>query len=86
MPEISRFYGIIISMYYNDHNPPHFHVKYSEFTADIKIKDFAVMKGSLPPKAIGLVAEWATLHKEELESNWEASRQKKPLISITPLK
>ena len=85
MPEISRFYGIIISMFYNDHNPPHFHAKYGEFRADICIKNFAVISGSLPPKAFALVVEWAAQHKEELMNDWEAARQEIPLSPINPL-
>ena len=73
-------------MYYNDHNPPHFHAQYGEYRADIRIHDLAILKGILPPKAIGLVTEWALLHQEELENNWEASRQKKQLSPISPLK
>ena len=55
MPEISRFYGIIIYMFYEDHAPPHFHVKYNEHEAVISLEDFAVTQGKLPAKAIGLV-------------------------------
>jgi len=57
MPEVSRFFGIIISMYYEDHNPPHFHAMYGEYKATININDFAILEGSLPPKAFALVVE-----------------------------
>ncbi|MFN3466706.1 MAG: DUF4160 domain-containing protein [Candidatus Brocadiales bacterium] len=57
MPEISRFFGIIIAMFYDDHNPPRFHARYGSYKASIKIKDFAVLEGFLPPKAMGLVME-----------------------------
>lgn len=57
MPEISRFYGIIISMYYADHNPPHFHAIYGEFKATIRIDDLGIHEGYLPPKALGLIVE-----------------------------
>ncbi len=70
MPEISRFYGIIIYMYINDHNPPHFHARYNEFEATISINDFALLKGKLPAKAYTLVIEWALLHQDELIENW----------------
>lgn len=70
MPEISRFYGIIIYMYINDHNPPHFHARYNEFEATISINDFAWLKGKLPAKAYTLVIEWALLHQDELIKNW----------------
>ena len=85
MPEISRFYGIVIRMYYDDHNPPHFHAHYGKNSAVIKISDFAVLEGHLPPKAIGLVTEWASLHKEELLKDWELARTMKELFMIDPL-
>jgi hypothetical protein len=71
MPEISRFYGIIIYMFYEDHAPPHFHVKYNENEAVISLEDFAVTQGKLPAKALGLVMEWATIHHDELLENWK---------------
>ena len=58
MPEISRFYGIIIAMYYNEHNPPHFHAKYGEFKAEIDIKTLQILKGEIPKRAKALVLEW----------------------------
>jgi hypothetical protein len=85
MPEISRFYGIVVFLFYDDHNPPHFHVQYGEYKAVIRINDFALMEGYLPPKAMGLVNEWATLHKSELHENWEFSREALPLNKIEPL-
>ena len=66
MPELSRFLGIIISMYFDDHNPPHFHVRYNDFRALISIKDLSLFQGELPPRVLGLVMEWAELHKNEL--------------------
>ena len=72
MPVVSRFYGILIKMYFGDHVPPHFHAEYNEFSAQIAIDDYAVVKGWLPPKALGLVMEWACLHKSELLENWES--------------
>ena len=85
MPEISRFYGIVIYLFYDDHNPPHFHVIYGEYKAVIKINDFGLMEGYLPPKAMGLVNEWATVHKNELIENWEYSKIALPLKKIAPL-
>ncbi len=70
MPEISRFYGIIIYMYVKDHNPPHFHAKYNEFEGTFSIENFAVLNGKLPSKALSLVIEWAAQHQEELLENW----------------
>ena len=70
MPEISKFYGIIIYMYIDDHNPPHFHVWYDDYQAEITIKD-GVVTGSLPRRALRLVYEWLDLHRDELMENWE---------------
>jgi hypothetical protein len=85
MPQISRFYGIVIGMYFDEHNPPHFHAKYSSNEAVIRIKDFAVTEGYLPPKALGLVIEWAALHQDELLKNWQSARNGKKLLRIEPL-
>jgi len=86
MPEISRFFGIIIAMYYRDHAPPHFHARYGENEAVIKIADFAVIEGYLPPRALGLVMEWADIHKDELTKDWNLAMEQKPLKRIEPLK
>jgi hypothetical protein len=85
MPEISRFYGIVIRMFYDDHNPPHFHADYSGHAALIHITTLAVISGSLPPRAMGLVAEWATLHREELLTLWEKAKSLEPLGKVDPL-
>lgn len=70
MPSISSFYGIIIYMYFNEHNPPHFHVIYNEYKAVISINDGAIT-GSLPRRALNMVYEWLDIHKDELLHNWE---------------
>ncbi|MBX2964606.1 MAG: DUF4160 domain-containing protein [Cyclobacteriaceae bacterium] len=72
MPVISRFYGILVKMYFGDHAPPHFHAEYGEFSAVISINDFGMLQGYLPPKALALVAEWASVHQQELLDNWES--------------
>jgi hypothetical protein len=72
MPVISSFYGILIKMYFGDHAPPHFHAEYAEFVAQVSINDFAVIEGYLPPKALGLGVEWASIHKNELIKNWQS--------------
>lgn len=64
MPEISRFLGIIIAMFYKEHNPPHFHVRYNEYKATISINDLALLEEKLPPKVLGLVIEWAAFTKK----------------------
>jgi len=85
MPQISNFFGIIIRMFYDEHNPPHFHAQYGEHQCCIDIKTLCVMEGYLPPRVLGLVVEWTILHKEELIENWQNIHQKKPLIKIDPL-
>jgi hypothetical protein len=71
MPEISRFFGIVIKMFFDDHNPPHFHAEYGGEVALIEIRKLSVFSGYLPPRVMGLVIEWATIHQEELFSDWE---------------
>ena len=66
MPEISRFFGIVITMYYDEHNPPHFHARYGSDRAAIEIATLRVREGRLPSRALGLVVEWASEHQEEL--------------------
>lgn len=85
MPEISRFFGIIIKMFFCDHVPPHFHAIYGDEEALVCIKTLAVIAGKLPPRAIGLVMEWATLHQQELLILWDKAVQAEPLEKIEPL-
>ena len=85
MPEISRFFGIIIRMYYNEHVPPHFHAQYGENQAEINIETFEVIKGKLPNRVLGLALEWAALHRNELRTDWERARSEQPLKPIQPL-
>ncbi|GMV90254.1 MAG: DUF4160 domain-containing protein [Candidatus Hydrogenedentes bacterium] len=85
MPEISRFYGIVIRMYFNEHNPPHFHAYYGDDEALIEIRSLAVLAGSLPPRAMGLVSEWATLHRQELLADWDLGQKFMPFEKIPPL-
>ncbi|MBE0637692.1 MAG: DUF4160 domain-containing protein [Bacteroidales bacterium] len=85
MPEISRFYGIMVYMFYYDHQPPHFHVKYQDYEATINIHD-GIVKGELPRRALRLIYEWLDLHHEELLLNWKLLEQNKPLFKIEPLK
>ena len=86
MPELSRFFGIIIAMFFDDHNPPHFHARYGGYKAAIRIDDFAVLEGYLPPRALGLVMEWAEIHKDELINDWKLAKDNKPPTPIEPLK
>ena len=85
MPEISRFFGMIIAMYCDDHEPPHFHVRYGEQKAIMTIETLSLLRGYLPPKAHGLVAEWAATHQDELRENWYLARRHAPLKAIEPL-
>ena len=85
MPEISRFYGIIIAMFYNDHEPPHFHARYGEQRAIIRIDTLEILDGKLSARALKLVQEWGALHRKELEDDWLLARQMAPLKKIQPL-
>lgn len=84
MPVISRFYGILIAMYFNDHNPPHFHAKYSGYEAMFAF-DGTVLEGEMPKRALVFVQEWIVLHKAELEDNWNRAKTGQPLNDIAPL-
>ena len=85
MPTISMFYGIVIRMYFNDHAPPHFHARYGEFEATIKIDDLAVLEGHLPTRALELVKIWAAAHRMDLAADWEHCRAKRMPAKIDPL-
>lgn len=85
MPEISRFFGIIIAMFADDHNPPHFHVRYGDYEAIITIKD-GIVKGELPRKVLKAVYTWMDLHQKELNENWQRLQQGQEAIKISPLK
>jgi hypothetical protein len=84
MPEISRFFGIVIKMFYDDHNPPHFHAEYGGDVALIDIRSLAVFSGGLPPRVTGLVIEWATLHQQELLADWDRARAREELQKSAP--
>jgi len=85
MPQISFFLGIIIRMFYRDHNPPHFHAEYGEYNALIDIQKLELWSGYLPPRVLGLVIEWAALHQQELMDNWARSVNQEALLQIKPL-
>jgi hypothetical protein len=85
MPEICRFLGIIITMYFNEHNPPHFHARYGDQSAEIAIETLSIIAGKLPPRVLGLVMEWAALHRQELMDDWELARRQVELKRIAPL-
>jgi hypothetical protein len=85
MPRIAEFYGITIAMFYANHEPAHFHAVYGEHRAAVGISPIAMLRGSLPRRALGLVFEWAALHDAELAANWERARQRATLQRIAPL-
>lgn len=85
MPTISKFFGIVISMHWGDHLPPHFHAERAEFEALILIDSGKVWAGGLPKRDLSNVRRWAALHKEELMINWELASQYLPLNPIPPL-
>jgi hypothetical protein len=85
MPRIAQFFGIILTMYYEDHNPPHFHAEYGEYEAEVLISDGSIHEGELPRRAKALVFEWWGLHQDELAANWERCRAKQRPLPIAPL-
>jgi hypothetical protein len=85
MPEISRFLGIVIRMYFRDHEPPHFHARYGSSSARVRIAPVGLMDGKLPPRTLALVIEWASLHEAELLANWSLVRAGRRPMRIQPL-
>ncbi len=84
MPEICRFFGIIIFMNYNDHDPPHFHAKYDDQEVTIEIKK-GIVKGHMSKRALRMLFEWSEINQEILMENWQLTRERKPLHKIPPL-
>jgi hypothetical protein len=85
VPRLSEFYGIVIYMYFADHNPPHFHAIYAEHEALVRIADGGIVRGALPRTAARLVEQWRELHVDELNQNWSASQVPQALSPIEPL-
>lgn len=85
MPTISVFYGILIQMFWGDHNPPHFHALYGEYEVIINIRTLEIIRGSMPRRALALVLEWASLHREELMEDWTLCEMKQVPVKIAPL-
>jgi hypothetical protein len=85
MPEVSRFFGIIITLNYNDHSPPHFHARYGSERAIIEIDTLRLIGGNLSPRVLGLTVEWASQHTDELREDWLLARSKLELNPIPPL-
>ncbi len=85
MPELCRFYGIIIRMFWVDHPPPHFHAVYGEHEAMFEIQTSEIIEGWLPVRACKLVDEWVELHRDELLELWALANESQPLRKIDPL-
>ncbi len=85
MPEICRFYGMVITINWREHNPPHFHVRYAEYTGVFGILHIEQTEGQIPRRARSMVLEWAALHQQELLENWLRAQEKQPLNPIEPL-
>ena len=84
MPAVSRFFGVVIMMNYNEHNPPHFHARYGRSKISVRIAD-GVITGTFPARSLGHVLEWWSLHRSELAEDWELAKKRLPLNPITPL-
>ena len=85
MPTLSMFYGIIIRMFFDDHNPPHFHAEYQGFKGVFDLEG-ELIEGDIPLKQCKLITAWAQIHNDELKGNWVLAKQDEPLYKIEPLK
>jgi hypothetical protein len=86
VPTISEFFGIKILMYWDEHNPPHFHAEYGDFKAIVSIKEAVVIRGAFPVKQLKLVLAWCEIHHDELINNWESAKVNGKISKIDPLK
>lgn len=86
MPEVSRFYGIVIRIHFRDHLPPHFHAVYGEFEVTIGIVELEIVEGRIPPRALSMTIEWASQHQAELLIDWNLASARLPLRTIEPLR
>jgi len=86
MPKVSEFFGIAIYFYYREHAPPHFHAVYGGDEAQVAVEDLRVLEGRLPPRPMGMVVEWATLHRTELLQAWQRAAAHEPPGTIEPLR
>ena len=85
MPEICRFLGIVIYMYFDEHNPPHFHAKYNEYKASIEIDNLSIISGELPPRVLSLIVEWGMMYRKELFGNWNSLKNNGKYKKVKPL-
>lgn len=86
MPRISSFYGIVITMYHDDHGFPQFHAEHADGNAKVRIDTLEPIQSSLPRRQLRLVLAWAEMHQKELEENWKRARARETLIEIEPLR
>jgi hypothetical protein len=86
LPKVSEFFGISIYLYWGDHEPAHFHARYAGSKASIAIADLTLLRGELPPRALGLVMEWAAIHQGELQEAWKRVMNHEDPGSIEPLR
>jgi hypothetical protein len=86
VPTISRFFGVTITMFFDDHSPPHFHARHSDGEAKIRIDAIEVIDSSLDRRQLRFVLAWAELHRAELETNWRRARAHEKLMQIEPLR
>jgi len=86
VPTISRFMGIVIAMFFDDHGPPHFHARHAEGSAKVRIDTVEVIDSNLPRRQLRLVLAWAELHQDELLENWRLARAGERLREIEPLR
>ena len=86
MPLVCEFFGIKIYMYWNEHNPPHFHAHYAEYKAIVSIRDAVVIGGEMPSKKIKLILAWCEIHQDELYRNWESAEKNGEILQIEPLR
>jgi hypothetical protein len=85
MPTISRFFGLTITMYFDDHGPPHFHARAAGHSAKVRIDTLEVLVSDLPRRELRLVLAWAEMHAAELDENWRRAREGATLNDIEPL-
>jgi len=85
MPEISRFYGVVVRMYWRDHDPPHFHACYGSEEVQVRIDPVGLLRGRLPPRILAMVIEWTALHATELLADWQLAQAGRTLDPIEGL-
>jgi hypothetical protein len=85
MPTISTFHGIVVQMFWRDHNPPHFHASYGGEEVVVEIRTLAIMEGSISRRALPMLLEWALAHQAELLEDWELCQLKQRPNRIDPL-